>query len=196
VKRVGMAVLAMAIFFGFSGIVCAQEKSPDVIRRSYSVYSTNLFQGKQLLKQGDFLWARAHFAKALESQKWPEAVAFAATASYKMNDMRAAEHYIADAEKMTGKGVFELRIAGYKALIYLKEGRQDEGLKALREYVALYNYLDPLMSIREVEAMAIKGMVNLSMLEALLDEQIIWREDEIEQYEKTGTGFYGRYGGP
>jgi hypothetical protein len=113
-----------------------------------------------------------------------------------MNDMRAAEHYIADAEKMTGKGVFELRIAGYKALIYLKEGRQDEGLKALREYVALYNYLDPLMSIREVEAMAIKGMVNLSMLEALLDEQIIWREDEIEQYEKTGTGFYGRYGGP
>ena len=79
----------MAIFFGFSGIVCAQEKSPDVIRRSYSVYSTNLFQGKQLLKQGDFLWARAHFAKALESQKWPEAVAFAATASYKIISRKA-----------------------------------------------------------------------------------------------------------
>lgn len=195
-KRIGVVLLVMAIFFGLFRIIWAEEKKPDDTRGSYSVYSQNFFQGKRLLRQGDFLWARIYFTKALESKQWPEALAFAATASYKMNDIEAAERYIADAEKQTGKGVFELRISGYKALTYLKQGKQSEGMKALREYTAMYSYIDPLINIREVEAMAIKGRIDLERLEALLDEQITWREDEIEQYEKTGTGFYGRYGGP
>lgn len=195
-KRTGAVVLVMAIFFGLFGIIWAEEKKPDDTRGSHSVYSQNLFQGKRLLRQGDFLWARMYFTKALEGQQWPEALAFAATASYKMNDVEVAERYIADAEKQTGKGVFELRIAGYKALIYLKQGRQSEGMKALQEYTVMYSHLDPLMNIREVETMIIKARIDLGRLEALLDEQITWREDEIEQYEKTGTGFYGRYGGP
>jgi uncharacterized protein HemY len=196
VKRIVSVVLVAAIFFGLSGIIWAEEKKPDDTRGLYSVYSQSLFQGKRLLRQGDFLWARMYFTKALESQQWPEALAFAATASYKTNDVEAAERYIANAEKQTGKGVFELRLAGYKALTYLKQGRQSEGIKALQEYTAMYNHLDPLMNIREVEAMAIKERIDLQRLEALLDEQITWREDELEQYEKTGTGFYGRYGGP
>lgn len=161
---------------------------------SYSVYSHNLFQGKQLMKRGDFQEARMHFVRAFEAQKLPEALAFAAAASYKMNDVKAAENYITEAEKQQSKGVSELRIAGYKALIYFKEERTSEGMKALQDYITLYRHLDPLMSIQEVETMIRREKIDLGRLELLLDEQVTWREDEIEQFQKTGTGFYGRRG--
>jgi len=192
-KRIGAVVLVMVMFLGLSGIVCAEEKKPDTPRGSFRVYSQNLFQGKKEMRRGEFQQARIFFMRALENQRLPEALAFAATASYKMNDMQAAEGYITEAEKQTGRGVSELRIAGYKALIYLKEGRESEGMKALQEYTNLYSHLDPLMNIREVEAMVKKGRVDLGKLEALIDEQSAQYEDEMEQYLSTGTGFYGRH---
>jgi len=161
---------------------------------AYRVYSSNLFQGKQLMKRGELQEARTHFEKALESERLPEAFAFAATTSYKLNDMKTAETYMLEAEKLNGRGVSNLRIAGYKALIYLKEGRSSEGMTALQDYIALYSNLYPLTSIEEVKLMIKKNKVDQSRLETLLDEQITWYEDEIEQYEKTGTGFYDKTG--
>lgn len=192
-KKLRAAILIMVFFIGSSQFVCAVEDKPKGSRGSYSVYSKNLFQGKQEMKRGEFQMAQAYFIKATESQRLTEGLAFAATASYKINDLKVAESYIEEAEKQDTGSVTKLRIAGYKALIYLKEGKENEGMKALQEYVALYSHLDPLMNIREVQAMAIKNDVDMGKLEALLDEQITWHEDEIEQYEKTGTGFYGRY---
>lgn len=192
-KRIGAVVLVIVFFLGLSRIVFAEEKKSDGTRGSYRVYSQNLFQGKKEMRRGDFQQARIYFMMALESQRHTEALAFAATASYKMNDVQAAERYIDEAEKQTGRGVSELRIAGYKALTYLKERRDGEGMKALQEYTNLYSHLDPLMNIREVEAMVITGRVDLGKLEALIDEQIAQYEDEMEQYLSTGTGFYGRH---
>jgi tetratricopeptide (TPR) repeat protein len=189
-KPVVSIVLAIVVLLSVSGAVYAEDNSTY---GSYSLYSQYLFQGKQQMRRGEFQKAQAYFVKAVGVQRLTEALAFAATASYKINDVRAAESYITEAEKLDSGSVTKRRIEGYKALIYLKERRESEGMKALREYTTLYGYLDPLMNIREVEAMALVGKVDPEKLEALLDEQITWHEDEIEQYEKTGTGFYGRY---
>ena len=177
---IGMAFILLAL------LSCAS---------AYSVKSRNHSQGKELMRQGKFQEARTYFVKAAESQQLPEAFAFAATASYKMNDLGSAERYIADAGNQDGKGFSELRIAGYKALIYLKEGKKVEGMKALKEYTTLYSRVYPLINIEEVEAMIKEDKVDLGKLEALLDEQITRYEDEIEQFQKTGTGFYDKGGG-
>ena len=78
-----------------------------------------------------------------------------------------------------------------RALIYHKEGRKIEEMKALQEYIALYSHLYPLDTIEEVEEMVKKDTVDLKILEALLDRQITWYNDEVEQFQKTRTGFYG-----
>ena len=174
---VGMAFILLAL------LSCAS---------TYSIYSRNLSQGKESMRQGKFQEAQTYFVKAAESQRLPEAFAFAATASYKMNDPGSAERYITDAEKQDGRGFSELRIAGYKALIYLKEGKKAEGMKALREYTTLYSRVYPLINIEEVEAMIKEDKVDLGKLETLLDEQITRYEDEIDQFQRTGTGFYDK----
>jgi uncharacterized protein HemY len=192
-KRVIVFFLAIAVLFSFLKVVLATEQYSSDKRGSYHVYSQNLFQGKQQMKRGEFVRAQTYFVKALETLPLPEALAFAATASYKINDLKTAEGYLTEAEKKDTGSVNKIRIAGYKALVYLKEGMENEGMKALQEYSTLYSHLDPLINIQEVQAMIKRGSVDLQRLEALMDEQIAWHEDEIEQYEKTGTGFYGRY---
>lgn len=67
----------------------------------------------------------SNFVTALETLPLPEALAFAVTASYKINDLKAAEGYITEAEKKDTGSVTRLRIAGYKALVYLREGREN-----------------------------------------------------------------------
>ena len=159
---------------------------------TYSVYSRNLTQGKDLMRRGEFQEARTYFVKAAESERLPEAFAFAATASYKMNDLGSAERYIAEAEKADGRGFSELRIAGYKALILLKEGRKSEGMKALQEYTTLYSRGYPLINIEEVKVMIKEDKVDIGKLETLLDEQITRYEEEIDQFQRTRTGPYDR----
>jgi hypothetical protein len=158
---------------------------------SYDVYRHNLVQGKQHMRYGEFHEAQTYFVKASESERLPEALAFAAMASYKMNDMEGAERFITEAEKSDGRGFSQLRIAGYKALIYLREGKKSEGMKALQEYATMYSHLYPLTTIEEVQAMVKTDKIDLEKLELLLDQQITWYEDEVEQFQKTRTGYYG-----
>lgn len=160
---------------------------------SYSDYRNNFVKGKEMMARGEFQEARMYFVRASQSQQIPEALAYAATASYKMSDIENAERYIGDAKNYNGKGFSDLRIAGYRALILLKKGRTSEGMKALREYIALYSHLYPLDTIGEVETMAEKNTIDLKKLETLLDEQITWYNDEVEQFQKTRTGFYGAW---
>lgn len=192
-RKIMANIVAIAMLITFAESIFAAEQQSNDNRGSYRVYSRYLFQGKQHMKRGEFQKAQSYFKRAVENQRLVEALAFAATAGYKTNDLKMAESYIEEAEKKDTGSVNKLRIAGYKALIYLKEGREIEGMKALQDYTALYRHLDPLMNIQEVQAMIEMGKVDLLKLETLLDEQITWHEDEIEQYEKTGTGFYGRY---
>ena len=64
------------------------------------------------------------FVKASTEEKRAAPFALAATASYKLNDLPAAERFMSEAEQMEGRAFFNLRIVGYKALIYFKENRK------------------------------------------------------------------------
>ena len=50
----------------------------------------SIFEGRRFLETGDYGPARQDFIKAAQVRPTAEAYAFAATASYKMNDMEAA----------------------------------------------------------------------------------------------------------
>jgi len=156
-----------------------------------STYRSYMFEGKNFLGEGDYKEAEQDFVKA--SQVAPDAgsYAFAATASYKFKDYPAAERFIQEAERRGNRSYAYLRIAGYRALILLAEGKQKEGLDALHEYLAAYAMVYPLPSIADVERMWRRGPVDLPRLEALLDQQITTYENDLEQYWTEGTGSYG-----
>ncbi len=159
---------------------------------SFTTYADNMFQGKRLLRVGEYAQARDDFVRASQAQPDAYSYAFAATASYKMNDLASAEQYIERAEKLDGRTYADLRIWGYKALILLAEGRQQEGLNALGDYIKVYDGLYPLTTIRDVQAMWRTGRINLVLLELIMDEQIRTYENDIETFLDTGTGWYGQ----
>ena len=96
-----------------------------------------LFEGRRALERGDYGPAREDFLKAAQVEPSAEAYAFAATTSYRMNDLEGAQRFINEGLKLDGKSDFYLRILAYKALILFKEGKQEEGLEALRAYHGL-----------------------------------------------------------
>ena len=76
---------------------------------------------------GDYGKARENFVRAAKSE--PEEAcpyAFAATASYKMDDLEAASRFMEQAVKRDRHGDAHIRILGYRAL-YPSEGGQGEG---------------------------------------------------------------------
>ena len=155
-------------------------------------YRESIYNGRIALNTGEYARARQDFLKAAEVSPDARSYAYAATASYKMHDLPEAQRLIGEAERLDGKTYMILRIRGYKALILLAEGRQKEGLDALRDYLAVYERAFPLGTVRDVERMAQTGRVDLLRLEKLLDEQITTYENDLEQYWGTGTGWFGQ----
>lgn len=158
---------------------------------TFSAYRDNMFNGINMLQRGRYAEARADFVKASQAQPDAYSYAFAATAAYKMNDVKGAEEYLQQAERLDGRSFAALRMAGYRALVLLGEGRRKEGLDALGTYLDLYRNVYPLRTIRDVQDMWRSGTVNLPLLELLIDEQVRTYEEEIWQYYSTGTGWYG-----
>ncbi len=158
----------------------------------WNAYQQSIFDGRMALNQGEYDRARQDFLKAAQANPDARSYAYAATASYKMHDLPEAMRLIKEAEKLDGKTYMILRIRGYKALILLAEGRQKEGLDALRDYLAVYENAYPLPTSRDVERMARSGRVDLPSLEKLLDEQITTYESDLEQYWGTQTGWLGQ----
>lgn len=157
---------------------------------TYMTYRDDLFDGRQLLRQEKYAEARSLFLKASTEERRAAPFAYAATASYKMNDLPAAETYLDDAENAAGKNYWNLRIMGYRALTLLKENKTGEGMAALKRYIDYYRLVYPLTTIDQVEEMWKSGLIDLGKLEALLDEQITNYEQEVAQAVTTGTGYY------
>ncbi|MGD0234898.1 MAG: hypothetical protein ABSC55_10225 [Syntrophorhabdales bacterium] len=155
---------------------------------TYTGYERDIITGKQLLRQGDYTEARSDFLKAAEREKRPEALALAATASYKLNDLPAVAQYIAEAERAGKLNFFYFRVTGYKALLLLQEGKKEEGLKTLGEYIQTYKRTFDSDTVSEVEFMWKRGTVDLPRLEMLIDRQVAEYENAMDQYSKTGTG--------
>jgi hypothetical protein len=157
-------------------------------------YRQDMFDGTNFLRQGEYGQARTHFMKAAEEQKDARSLAFVATADYKLNDLASAERYLAEAEKLGRYGFSLLRIAGYKALVLLKENRKAEGMEALKDYIGYYKHVYPMPSIDVVEEMWEKDKVDIALLDKLIDEQVTTYERDIDQYLTTRTGWYSRGG--
>lgn len=166
----------------FSSVVLFQCASTDP-------YRATMFEGRHDLNMGEYGKARQDFMKAVQINADARSYAYAATASYKMGDLAAAQRYIEEAARLDGRTYSYLRIVGYRALVLLAQGRQKEGLDALHEYLLAYSNTFPLMTISDVERMWRSGKVDLPRLEKLLDEQITTYENDLEQFWESATGF-------
>ncbi|MCX5799463.1 MAG: hypothetical protein NTU90_07895 [Proteobacteria bacterium] len=157
---------------------------------AYLSYSRNMFIGKELLKQKEYGKAEGYFQGALKDQRGAASLTYLAVTNYKMNNMNNAERLIKEAERIGVNDLCYLRTVGYKALVLLKKDKK-EGLEALKFYIEYYKYLYPLMTVKDVEDIWKHGGTDMDKLEKLMEEQITWYEDEMEQFISTGTGFYG-----
>ena len=176
-KVLGLGILGLT----FLMVACSSTAT-------YTVYERGIVTGKQLLREGDYPQARDGFLKASETERRPEALALAATASYKLNDLQATAQYLAEAERAGKPGTFYFRIAGYKALILLKEGRKEEGLKVLGDYIQAYKKAYDSDTLPHVEYMWKRGTVDLPRLERLIDRQVTEYENALDWFNKTHTG--------
>jgi hypothetical protein len=161
---------------------------------TYTAYQQDMSDGISLLRHGEYEQARTYFMKAAEEQKDARSLAFIATANYKLNDFAAAERYLTEAEGLKRYGFSLLRIAGYKALVLLKEDRKAQGMESLRDYIGYYKHVYPMPSIDVVEEMWKKDKVDIALLDKLIDEQVTTYERDIDQYLTTRTGWYSRGG--
>jgi tetratricopeptide (TPR) repeat protein len=155
-----------------------------------------MFRGRQLMSDGDYKPALEDFMKAATAMPAePYPYAFAATASYKRGDIDAASRYIQEAAGRDVQGDARVRILGYKALIFLKQGREREGLQALGDYIRAYEREYGPPNVREVRNVWQSGRVDIPALQQLLDEEIRVYESDIEQYRRSGTGWFAeKYG--
>ena len=162
---------------------------------TFTTYQRDIVTGKQLLRQGDYPEARDAFLKASATDRRPEALALAATATYKLNDLQATAQYLAEAERAGKPGTSYFRITGYKALVLLKEGNKEEGLKVLGDYIQAFAKVSNPDTLPEVEYMWKKGTVDLPRLERLIDRQVTKYEDAVDWFAKTNTGPFDRNAG-
>ncbi|HVN23665.1 MAG TPA: hypothetical protein VMT71_06820, partial [Syntrophorhabdales bacterium] len=100
----------------------------------FRVYERHVETGKKLLRDGEYPQAKTEFVRASVVERRPEALALAATASYKLKEFQATTEYLSEAERAGNSGFFYFRIAGYKALTLLREGEEQQGLKVLGDY--------------------------------------------------------------
>ncbi len=157
---------------------------------SFNSYRNNMADGMRTLGAGEYRKAQESFLRANEAQADARSYAFAATASYKLNDLPVALRLIEDSERLDGRSRAHLRILGYKALILLSQGKQEQGRRVLDEYVLVYQNVFPLNTVHQVKQMSDVKNLNLPLLELLLDEQISNYEKDVAQLLLTDTGFY------
>ena len=185
-KRVRYALLLVSAAFLLS---CSTPSS---------IYLDNMFWGKKALDETDYQQAKDCFMKAAEAYRNASALAFAATASYKLGDLSGAEQTIAEAERLDRGHTFDgryfpsVRIMGYKALILLREEKEDEGIE----------HTQPIPGDVQTHSFRFHGpgdrgdgeeeAVQSRQTGRLIDDQVKWYEDDVDQYLRTGTGYYDR----
>ncbi len=160
---------------------------------AYGIYSRDLTAGKNLFETGRYDEAQKYFQDAARRNIDGAAFTYLAAVAYKQNDLDRAGDLIANAEQSPPDMLSSLRMYGYKALILLSSD-SPRGMTALKEYIDRYNGLFPLESIKDIRDMWQSGNVDKNRLEAIMDEQIKWYEQDMELYIYNKVGFYARDG--
>lgn len=165
--------------------------------QQYSTYQTDMSKAKKMLDNADYKQALESFVDAAKAMpKEPDPYAYAATASYKLNNIEAASGYIRDAVQLNKSSDAYIRILGYKALILLRQGRHKEGMDALNDYIQNYEQQYAARNVRDIKAMWRSNKIDLPALEQYLDEGITTFESDMEMFRKSGAGWFAAKYGP
>jgi len=162
--------------------------------KQFNLYTQGIEEGKRYIKNGEYEKARPYFELARKQLNYYLPLVYLSYIDFKANRIDDALRWIEEAERKMVADEYNLRLLGYKALILLKKDRV-EGLKALNIYLENYERVYPLISITEVIRMRDSGDIDEKNLERLIQEQVEFYEDGIEQFLNTRTGpFEGIYG--
>ena len=138
-----------------------------------SYFTNNMYQGDQQLKGGQYSTALASFLKANTYHPSAGALAFAAMAAYKMNEIPLADSYLVQAQGLNPNQVVACIIFGYRSLVRFSQGDAPAGREEPSAYIAAYKNLVPnSASIRDVEFIAMSLQVDTLRLQQLIDRQI------------------------
>ncbi len=136
-------------------------------------FANDMYQGNQQLTHGQYSTALASFLKANNYHPSAGALAFAAMAAYKMNDIPLADRYLSEAQGQNATDVVTCIIFGYLSLVRFSQGNEPAGRQALTAYIAAYKSLLPgSASIRDVEFMAMSYQIDIYSLQQTIDRQI------------------------
>jgi tetratricopeptide (TPR) repeat protein len=155
---------------------------------TYSVYSKDIFIGKQLLKEKEYIEAEKHFQEAALKIRDSAPLTFMAIAEHKMGNLENAVKLIEEAAEEKPDLFYQLRTFGYRAIIYMKQDKA-AGMAALKDYIDRYEHTYYLDTIKDLRKMANSGNVDEARMENIIDEQITWYENEMEEYLANNVGF-------
>jgi len=138
-----------------------------------ATFTNDMYEGDQQLTRGQYSTALASFLKANTYHPSAGALAFAAMAAYKMNDIPLAESYLVQAQGQNPNQVVSCIIFGYRSLVRFSQGNDPAGRQALLEYIASYKHLVPgSATIRDVEFTAMSSQIDTYVLQQTIDRQI------------------------
>ena len=149
----------------------------------YSNYRDGMFQGYQLLTEGQYQPAIQEFLRANQgdpTKAWP--MALAGQTSYQMGNYAQASQYLAQAAGLVkGDDYAYPVIKGYQCLLAFRANKQQEGMAVLAEYVRVYRYC-PDQSYHEVKRMHDSGKIELPALENLINADMRRYESEAMRW--------------
>ena len=138
-----------------------------------SNFADDMHRGRDLLKQGQYPTALASFLKANTYHPSAGALAFAAMAAYKMNDISLADSYLVQAHGQNADQVVTCIILGYWSLVRFSQGDEPGGRRELAAYIAAYKNLLPGSTIiRDAEFIAASASIDINRLQQSIDRQI------------------------
>jgi len=149
-----------------------------------SSFADSMYRGSRLLMEGKFPAALESFQEANRMRPSAGALAFAAMAAYKMNDIPLADNYLTQAQALNPDDVVVCIILGYRSLVRFRQGDEARGRRELATYITAYkNLLPGSASIRDAEFLAASGSIDTRRLQESIDRQI----DELPiNYDKMG----------
>jgi len=161
---------------------------------NFTAYSNEIFIGKNLFQEKEYEKAKQYFIQASKDQRDSISLALLGSAYYKTGDIAGAERTILEAEKIDKNSDFLLRIIGYKSLVLLKQNKPG-GFDALKQYVKYVKLHQLPMEMHEFERMIEKNAADLTVLDAKIEEQTNWYEDEMRRFENNEPGYFSeKYG--
>lgn len=153
----------------------------------FGVYRDGVFKGVQYLQNGQNQLAVGEFLRANGGDPTqPMPMALAGQATYNMGDYATASQYLSQSLTIQSDSNAYLIVKAYQSLVALKQGRTQEGIKALGDYLRAYRVSYPEYTFSDVERMytlAVEtGDINVAQLEPVITDQITQYESELFEF--------------